>query len=127
MIKLLLDQGLPYSTARFLPKNNWDVVHLIDVGMQRASDREVIEYARTQGRLCVTLDSDFHQLLALTQASSPSVLRIRREGLSGADVAGLILSCYPRIAAKLSQSHAMVTITERAIRIRYLPLPGIGG
>ena len=40
--------------------------------------------------MIVTLDSDFYRLLAISGASAPSVMRIRREGLRGPDVAALI-------------------------------------
>ncbi len=36
-MKVLFDQGIPYSTVKHLESVNWDVVlHLTDAGMQRA-------------------------------------------------------------------------------------------
>jgi len=81
--RLLLDQGLPRSTVRHLEERGFDACHVADVGYSRASDAEITVLARDQGRIIVTLDSDLHRLLAMSGASAPSVIRIRREGLGG--------------------------------------------
>ncbi len=121
MTRLLLAQGLPYSTAALLNALGWDVVHVTDLGMQRASDQEIIDYSREQARICMTLDADFHHILAISKATTPSVIRIRQEGLKGADVAQRLHTLWPRLQPKL-KNPAMVTITHDNIRIRYLPL-----
>lgn len=121
MIRLLLDQGLPYSTARLLTETGWDVVHVRDIDMQRASDQAILDYAREHHRICVTLDADFHSLLALQRVDSPSVIRIRQEGLKGTDAAQLLRAIWPVINTKIQQG-AMVTVTAQNIRIRYLPI-----
>jgi predicted nuclease of predicted toxin-antitoxin system len=76
--RLLLDQGLPRSTGTILADAGWDVVHVADVGMSRAEDTSILERARSEQRICVTLDADFHALLATSGEPLPSVLRIRR-------------------------------------------------
>jgi predicted nuclease of predicted toxin-antitoxin system len=73
-VKLLLDQGLSRSTAAGLVRLGHDAVHAGDIGMAAATDRELIERARRDGRVIVTLDADFHSLLALANASSPSTV-----------------------------------------------------
>jgi predicted nuclease of predicted toxin-antitoxin system len=50
-------------------------------GSPDASDAVILDYAREEGRVIVTLDADFHTLLALTGATFPSVVRVRIEGL----------------------------------------------
>ena len=72
----------------------------------------------------LTLDADFHALLAVANESGPSVIRIRREGLKGREIAALLLAIWPRIETRV-QRGAMVTVTETNIRVRNLPLvPG---
>lgn len=89
--------------------------------MSRATDAEILAAADSGGRTCVTLDADFHAILATRSMSSPSVVRIRREGMKGAAVADLLLRIWPRIESELA-SGAMVTVTAQSIRIRRLPL-----
>ena len=81
MRRLLLDQGLPRSSAGLLTEAGWDVIHVADIGMSRAEDIEILRRAQTEARICVTMDADFHALLANGEESGPSVVRIRKEGL----------------------------------------------
>lgn len=83
MIRLLLDQGLPRSTVAQLGERGIDACHVADIGRSHAADFEIIELARHQGQVIVTLDADFHRLLALSGAHGPSVIRIRQKGLRG--------------------------------------------
>lgn len=121
MISILLDQGIPRTTASHLQDEDWDVLHVGEIGLSKAKDTELIEYARENGRVIITLDSDFHAFLAVTNADSPSVIRIRIEGLKGSDMAGLIRQVWPKIAFSIAQG-AVVTITEKSIRVHELPL-----
>ena len=116
-----LDQGCPRSTVAALQLQSWDVIHVADVGMSRATDADIVAWAARERRIVVTLDADFHALLALAGAPFPSVIRVRQEGLSGSLLADLLLRVWPRISAALG-SGAAVTISERNVRIRGLPI-----
>jgi len=74
--RILLDQGLPRSTAKILGVEGWDVLHTGDIGLSIASDREIIE---------------------------------------------LIEKIWPKIQTQLEKG-ALVTITEKSIRVRKIPL-----
>lgn len=91
------------------------------MGLSRATDEEIIEYARSEKRICVTLDADFHAILALSDEVAPSVIRIRIEGLKGKELAALLQTIWPRIAEHLDIG-SLVVITERTVRIRRLPI-----
>jgi predicted nuclease of predicted toxin-antitoxin system len=119
--RLLLDQGLPRSTGALLENDGWDICHVSQIGMSRASDADILARARDDQRVCVTLDADFHALLATGGERAPSVIRIRREGLDAAALAALLQSVWPRIESALNEG-AMVTLTETAVRIRRLPI-----
>ena len=121
MIRILLDQGLPRTAAKILRDKGWNVLHTGDIGLSRATDRQILEYARNEKRVVITLDSDFHSILAVENAESPSVIRVRREGLKGPELAEIIDKIWSEIQDPLAKG-AMVTITENAIRIRSIPL-----
>ncbi|MGH7117382.1 MAG: DUF5615 family PIN-like protein [Acetobacteraceae bacterium] len=77
--------------------------------------------ARSDSRVCVALDADFHSLLATGRESGPSVIRIRKEGLDATALATFPQAIWPRFEEALN-SGALVTVTERSLRIRRLPI-----
>jgi predicted nuclease of predicted toxin-antitoxin system len=119
--RLLLDQGLPRSTAALLTQVGWDVIHVSDIGMSRADDVEILRRGRAEGRICVTLDADFHSLLAISGERAPSVIRIRKEGLDAGALAALLQGIWPDVQDALNGG-AMVTVTNRSVRVRRLPI-----
>ena len=85
-MRFLLDQGLPRSAARLLRDEGIDTLHVGDIEMSTAEDVEILERGRQDQQTIVTLDAYFHAILALSGAISPSVIRIRIEGLRAACV-----------------------------------------
>lgn len=63
-----------------------------DKGLATAKDSKILDFGRQEGLVVVTLDADFHALLALAGLSGPSVIRIRIEGLRGENLARLLVS-----------------------------------
>lgn len=120
-MKLLLDQGLPRGAARLLREAGIDATHTGECGLATAADRDVLEYARQEGRVVVTLDADFHAILALSTAADPSTIRIRVEGLSAEPLAELLRSVLERCRGELVEG-AAVSVTECQIRVRHLPI-----
>src|SRR5215467_14362274 len=91
------------------------------IGMSRADDTEILRRARADSRVCVTLDADFHSLLATSGERGPSVIRIRKEGLDATALAALLQTIWSRVEDALN-SGALVTVTEHSIRVRRLPI-----
>jgi predicted nuclease of predicted toxin-antitoxin system len=120
-MKLLLDQGLPRSAAELLRQAGRDAVHTGEIGLATADDSVILQEARNSQRVVVTLDADFHTLLALSGAASPSVVRIRIEGLRGAEVAKLIEDVIGNAHDDLLAG-AVVTVQQARIRVRKLPI-----
>lgn len=89
-IKILLDQELPRGAANELRGASFDAIHVGELGMASATDGEILRLANEQDRIVVTLDADFHALLVTSGATSPSVIRIRIEGLRAVECANLI-------------------------------------
>lgn len=121
MQRLLLDQGLPRSAAKRLREEGWDVVHVGDVGMSRAQDEEILAFARQENRVCVTLDADFHALLAVASVNDVSVIRIRIEGLNSIAFVDIIKQIWPKVEQTVTEG-VLITVTTKKIRIRHFPI-----
>ena len=102
-LKLLLDQGLPADTAPLLRALGYESWHVSEFGMQKAEDEDILSFARERCCVVVTLDADFHALVAVRGLPGPSVIRIRREGC---------------------RAHTVVRLLEEVLRIRRVELVG---
>ncbi len=71
--------------------------------------------------MVVTLDADFHALLATKNAPGPSVIRVRLEGIRAEELADRIIAVLASCEAPL-RSGAMVTVDDRSVRVKMLPL-----
>lgn len=121
-MKLLLDQGLPRSTVEFLAHVGIPAEHVSDLGLATATDEAILEVCRHRDAVMVTLDADFHQLLSAAQATSPSVVRIRIEGLRASEIANLLTQLV-LVEGELAKG-AAISVTRSGIRVRALPLIG---
>jgi predicted nuclease of predicted toxin-antitoxin system len=121
MKHLLLDQGLPFTSASILREEGWDVVHVRELGMNEAADSEILAYGADESRVIITLDRDFPQILALTAAGRPSIVLIRQERLRGAEVAALLRTIWLEHEPRLNQG-CVLTVSARGTRTRMLPL-----
>jgi predicted nuclease of predicted toxin-antitoxin system len=121
MMKMIIDQGLPRGAAALMREAGYDAIHVGETGMAMASDREILKRASDEKWTVVTLDGDFHALLAQSQASSPSVVRIRIEGLRRYELARLLQLIIPDLEDDL-KAGAVVTVQPGRLRVRRLPL-----
>ena len=91
-IRLILDQGVPQDAARGLRELGYDCIHVGEIGMARAADEEIIALSVEQNATVVTLDADFHAILAVSAATAPSVIRMRMQGMDALAVIGAWLT-----------------------------------
>jgi predicted nuclease of predicted toxin-antitoxin system len=120
-MRFLLDQGLPRSTVKHFADAGVTAEHVADIGMSSATDAAILEAARNSGSIVVTLDADFHQLLAASGATMPSVVRIRIEGLKGDRLAKILVQVLARAGKELATG-AAISVTRSRIRVRLLPI-----
>ncbi len=117
----MLDQGLPHTAVGRLEAAGIDSVHVGEVGLSRADDSDILEYARREGLVVVTLDADFHALIALSGARDPSVIRIRIEGLKAEALARLLAQIVSGSRAEIEDG-ALLSVTPHRVGVRKLPL-----
>lgn len=119
-MKFLLDQGLPRSTVLHLQALGLEAEHVGSLGLATASDDAILAEGRARGAIVVTLDADFHAILARSGAAQPSVIRIRIQGLKGDAVARVIGRVVKAVETDLLTG-AAVTVTEHRLALRRLP------
>lgn len=75
-MKLLFDQNLSHRLVRVLADVYPDSEHVRDVGLKEAVDTDVWNFAKGQGFMIVSKDSDFHQR-SLLLGYPPKVIWVR--------------------------------------------------
>jgi len=120
-MKFLLDMGLARSTADFLRRQEYDAVHLREQGLQRMDDHDIVSKAHAEGRVILTHDLDFGRIIALSQSRLPSVVTFRLSDMRPQQVNRYLAEALDHFAAEL-ESGALVSVNERAIRVRLLPI-----
>lgn len=122
-MRLLLDQCIPRDAASLLRETVHDCIHVGELGMSAAADSEILAWAAQHEAIAITLDADFHAILAVSAAHGPSVIRLRWEGLDAPAVARVILSVLADFHAELSQG-CLLTVKARKITCHKLPIGG---
>jgi predicted nuclease of predicted toxin-antitoxin system len=89
--------------------------------MHEAEDGPILGYAAQEKRTVVTLDRDFPQILALSGASTPSVVLIRRERLRAVALVALLQEVWSQHERSLDEG-CVLSVGAYGTRIRPLPL-----
>lgn len=88
-MRLLFDQNLSESLVRALAQECPGSVHVRQIGLERADDEEVWQYARDRGLTIVSKDADFHQR-SLVRGHPPKVVWVRRGNCSTRQIEELL-------------------------------------
>jgi len=97
-VKLLLDQNLSRRLVSWLAGTFPGKSHVALVGLERAPDDEVWNFARKQGFTLVTKDSDFADL-TLMWSAPPKVVWLRLGNCTTADVERVLRASQAALAA----------------------------
>lgn len=95
-----MDQGVPRDAASLLRDLGYACTHVGEVGMSRAADQEILAWAVGENATVVTLDADFHTILAVSGATAPSVIRLRWQGLNAPAVVEIVRNVAARFQAR---------------------------
>lgn len=122
-MRLLVDESLSHRVAAFLTDAGHDAVHVRELDLLGARDEEVLAAAHQERRMVVSADSDFGTLLALSAASAPSVLFLRRPDRRAEQRAAAITDALEVAGDELEQGAIAVVEPDR-VRLRRLPVGG---
>ena len=97
-MRLLFDENLSHKLVRLLADLFPDSMHMREVGLKAADDPLVWEYAKNNGLMIVSKDSDMHQR-SFVFGYPPKVIWVRLGNCSTSDVERLLRRHFVAIKA----------------------------
>jgi predicted nuclease of predicted toxin-antitoxin system len=89
--------------------------------MSKATDEEILAYLLERDAIVVTLDADFHAILAVAGASGPSVIRLRLQGLGAPKVVEIIQNVLASFETDLKRG-CLITVRVHKTTCHWLPV-----
>ncbi|NHE57161.1 DUF5615 family PIN-like protein [Cyclobacterium plantarum] len=90
-MKFLFDQNISHKILKFIPNQFSASSTIKKEGLLNATDREIWEFAKQNGYIIVTNDSDFNDLNLLF-GFPPKIIWIRTGNLATQDLADLLIA-----------------------------------
>lgn len=119
MVKFLLDQDVYGMTAKFLVKSGFDVVSVSQLGLSRAPDTQVLSTAQSQGRILITRDRDYGNLV-FVQSLGAGVLYLRILPSTANAVHKELIRVIEKYSSE-ELSNAFVVVEANGHRFRKIP------
>ncbi|MCA2640769.1 MAG: hypothetical protein EWV49_09915 [Microcystis aeruginosa Ma_QC_Ch_20071001_S25] len=120
-MKFLGDMGISPRTIALLREQGYDAIHLIEENLEKMTDQNILDKARQEERILLTVDLDFAQLLAISGDSLPSVILFRLGNVSREVVNRRLLAILNNYATELTNG-LIISVTDVSIRLRHLPI-----
>ena len=120
-MKILIDMNLSPDWTAVLTNENIEAAHWSRVGKPNAPDEEIMNYARENDYAVFTHDLDFGTMLALTQATSPSVLQVRAQDILPKSIGNIVIKILQKYKDEIEQG-ALIVFDKAKERVRILPL-----
>lgn len=121
-MKLLIDANLSPSITAGLAEAGFEAVHVGEVDLLTASDTSIVEYARANDLVVVTVDSDFAAMLAIEGAERPSVVQLRDVAELGPTAHRALLVANLGAVAEDIEVGAIVSLSPTRLAVRRLPI-----
>lgn len=120
-LRFLADMNVSPLTVNALSSEGWATIRVSNVLAANASDATILAFARQYDYVIITQDLDFSTLLALGGFERPSVITLRLKDTAPEIVTARLKSVLAEISESLDKGCA-VTVDDRSLRIRYLPI-----
>ena len=88
-MKLLIDQNISYRLITSLKNIFPEITHTKELSLETASDEDIWKYAKENGYVIVTKDSDFNDL-AVLRGLLPKIIWIQKGNCSTDDILRLL-------------------------------------
>lgn len=120
-MRFLADAGISPKTVDFLKRLGHEAIHVRTLGLQRASDAQVVQRARADGSIVLSFDLDFGDLLALGVRDKPSAILFRLADERAEAVNERLSAILSERITEL-ESGALILVEDARYRVRKLPI-----
>ncbi len=121
-IKLLADMNISPKTVARLKARGYNIIRVNEINMSKSKDKEIIEYARDNEYILITMDLDFGYILSYIKDNKPSVIILRLISPKPDNVSSHLLKALNNkdILNNLIKG-SIIIIEDNKIRMRELP------
>jgi len=120
-MRILVDMTTSPKTAQFLRGLGHHVDHASDLGLARASDEVIVEWAKAEGLTILTEDLDFGAILAVTGEVEPGIIILRVGNWRTEQIEDRLRRIFDTILEERFRS-TIVTVERSRVRFRRLPI-----
>jgi predicted nuclease of predicted toxin-antitoxin system len=120
-LRFLIDMNLSPDWESWFQVKGIDAIHWSRIGDPRATDAEILDWARVNDYVIFTHDLDFGTILAMTHFRGPSVLQLRGQNVLPDHAGRLVISAIVQFESPLAQG-ALVTVDAASARAKMLPI-----
>ncbi len=120
-MKFLADMGISQSSINWLRQNGYDAIHLREERLHRITDAKIVEKAIKEGRVILTCDLGFGDLMATSGEIWPSVIIFRLENERPENVNRRLGKVLKESSDALEKG-VIISVEETRHRVRFLPI-----
>lgn len=120
-MRFLADMGVARSVVRWLRENEHEAIHLLDEGLERLDDREIFAKASREGRVLLTFDLDFAEIVTASGGNAVSVILFRLRRPRVQNVVQRLARRIRELGPEIDRG-AVVIVEEARMRVRRLPI-----
>lgn len=122
-MRFLADMGVSQGVVEWLRAEGHDATHLREEGLQRLPNGDIFKKATTEGRIVLTFDLDFGEIVAFLGESKTSVILFRLHNTRTQHVIDRLKEVLEESRQALEEG-AVVVVEEGRHRVRRLPIGG---
>jgi predicted nuclease of predicted toxin-antitoxin system len=109
-MKLLLDANLSWRLSALLSEQYGECIHVNNTNLPKpAKDTEIWDYARTNGFIIVTQDSDFLNLFE-TRGFPPKIILLRIGNMGRKEAGEILIQAKPSIEDLVENNYGLLEI-----------------
>jgi len=120
-MRFLLDVCVDVRVAEWLRGQGRDATHLRDEGLQRLRNGAIFEKVVKEGRILLTHDLDFGEIMATSKGFRPAIILFRLRDTRYVRIVERFSSILMQSAEVLGGGEVVIIVEETRHRIRRFP------